>query len=93
MAVSEDATITSKGQVTIPKRIRDRLGLDAGTEVEFVLEDDGTIRVRPKEPPMDRLRAVKEKLTDRDVDIERMRRESKAEWESHYDGDTDEDAA
>ncbi|WP_311170172.1 AbrB/MazE/SpoVT family DNA-binding domain-containing protein [Halobellus ordinarius] len=87
MAVSEDATVTSKGQVTIPKRIRDRLGLDAGTEVEFILEEDETIRVRQKEPAMDRLRAVKEQLADRDVDIETMRRESKAEWESHYDGD------
>ena len=87
MAVSEDPTVTSKGQVTIPKRIRDRLGLDAGTEVEFILEADGTIRVRQKEPAMDRLRAVKEQLADRDIDIEKMRRESKAEWESQYDGD------
>ena len=47
MAISEDATVTSKGQVTIPKRIRDELGLSAGTAVEFVLEEDGTIRVRP----------------------------------------------
>ena len=37
MLITEDATITSKGQVTIPKRIRDRLGLDAGTEIEFIL--------------------------------------------------------
>lgn len=87
MAVSEDATVTSKGQVTIPKRIRDKLGLDAGTEVEFILEDDGTIRVRPKEPAMDRLRAVKEKLAKYDVDVEKMRRESKDEWSSHYDED------
>ena len=28
--------VTSKGQVTIPKEIRDRLGLLPGTEVEFV---------------------------------------------------------
>jgi AbrB family looped-hinge helix DNA binding protein len=53
MSVSEEATVTSKGQVTIPKRIRDALDIDAGTEVEFVLEDDGTISVRPKRPPMD----------------------------------------
>ena len=31
------ATITSKGQVTIPKRVRDQLGLKAGSKVEFVL--------------------------------------------------------
>ncbi len=37
--------ITSKGQVTIPKEIRDELGLLPGTEVEFV-PDVGGVRVR-----------------------------------------------
>jgi len=37
--------ITSKGQVTIPKEIRDGFGFLPGTEVEFV-EDDGEIRIR-----------------------------------------------
>jgi AbrB family looped-hinge helix DNA binding protein len=37
--------ITSKGQVTIPKAIRDEFGLLPGTEVEFVPEA-GEIRVR-----------------------------------------------
>lgn len=37
--------ITSKGQVTIPKEIRDELGLLPGTEVEFV-PDEGEVRVR-----------------------------------------------
>lgn len=37
--------ITSKGQVTIPKELRDEFGLLPGTEVEFV-RDAGEIRVR-----------------------------------------------
>jgi AbrB family looped-hinge helix DNA binding protein len=37
--------VTSKGQVTIPKGIRDSLGLLPGTEVEFV-PDEGEVRVR-----------------------------------------------
>ena len=37
--------ITSKGQVTIPKAVRDRLGLRPGDEIDFV-EDDGVVRVR-----------------------------------------------
>lgn len=32
-------TVTSKGQVTIPKAVRDRLGLRAGDKVEFIEED------------------------------------------------------
>jgi AbrB family looped-hinge helix DNA binding protein len=39
------AKVTSKGQITIPKAVRDRLGLDPGDEVEFI-EDDGAFRIR-----------------------------------------------
>ena len=38
--------ITSKGQVTIPKEVRDSFGLLPGTEVEFVPAGDGEVRVR-----------------------------------------------
>ena len=37
--------ITSKGQVTIPKELRDELGFLPGTEVEFS-EDGSEIRIR-----------------------------------------------
>ena len=36
-------TITSKGQVTVPKPIRDALGLGAGSRVEFVVNAAGQI--------------------------------------------------
>lgn len=35
--------ITSKGQVTVPKPIRDRLGIQPGDEVSFELAPDGRI--------------------------------------------------
>ena len=41
------ATITSKGQVTVPKAIRDRLHLRPGDKVDFLLDDDGELRVAP----------------------------------------------
>lgn len=34
-------TVTSKGQVTIPKPVRDRLGIGPGSTVEFQLMEDG----------------------------------------------------
>ena len=41
------ATITSKGQVTLPTPIRDRLQLEPGDKIEFLLDDDGRLRVEP----------------------------------------------
>jgi antitoxin PrlF len=40
------STISSKGQITVPQEIRNRLGLAAGDRVEFVVEDDRTV-IRP----------------------------------------------
>jgi AbrB family looped-hinge helix DNA binding protein len=85
MATTEDATITSKGQVTIPKEIRERLDLDEGTKVEFVLDEDGSVTVRPKEPAMERLRDVRRTLSKHEVDVDELRRESKRAWRSHTD--------
>ena len=41
--------MTSKGQVTIPKKIRDYLGLQPGAEVDFTITNDGQIALRNKE--------------------------------------------
>lgn len=40
------ATVTSKGQITIPKDIRDRLKLHPGDSVDFVVEQDGRVLIR-----------------------------------------------
>lgn len=39
------AKLTSKGQITIPKAVRDRLGVDAGDHLEFRFLDDGSLQV------------------------------------------------
>jgi antitoxin PrlF len=41
--------MTSKGQVTIPKRIRDHLGLKPGSEVEFTIVGNGEIGLKTRE--------------------------------------------
>jgi AbrB family looped-hinge helix DNA binding protein len=38
--------VTRKGQVTIPKPVRDRLGISAGTKVDFELAEDGRAFLR-----------------------------------------------
>ncbi|MBI2865343.1 MAG: AbrB/MazE/SpoVT family DNA-binding domain-containing protein [Chloroflexi bacterium] len=42
-------TVTSKGQVTLPKAIRDALGIEPGSEVEFDL-DEGRVILRKRAP-------------------------------------------
>lgn len=37
------STMTSKGQVTIPKAFRDHLGLKPGSNVEFEIDDRGAV--------------------------------------------------
>lgn len=42
------ATMTSKGQVTLPKDIRDRLNLSAGDKIDFVVGDGKEVRLLPR---------------------------------------------
>ncbi len=40
------ATLTAKGRVTIPKHVRDAVGLKPGSRVEFAVNDDGQVVMR-----------------------------------------------
>ena len=44
--MKNSSTISSKGQVTVPQEIRNRLGLAAGDRVEFIVEGEHTV-IRP----------------------------------------------
>jgi len=46
--------VTSKGQTTVPKEVRDFLGLKEGAQMEWTIDDDGKATVRPRK----KLRAV-----------------------------------
>jgi AbrB family looped-hinge helix DNA binding protein len=59
-------TVTSKGQVTIPKAVRDRLSIKPGSVVDFELADDGRVVLvkagrkptAPRKGRFDRLRGI-----------------------------------
>ncbi len=68
--------ITTKGQVTIPKDVRERLGLRPGDEIEFV-EDTAGFRVQKRvlASPFKKYRGYLKELAGRDPDelVEQMR--------------------
>ena len=41
------ARLTGKGQVTIPKTIRDHLQIDTGSKIDFVIDENGEVKVIP----------------------------------------------
>ena len=46
--MSTETTLTSKGQTTIPKQIRDHLGMKTGDKMTFTLMPDGVVVMRVK---------------------------------------------
>lgn len=63
-------TVTSKGQVTLPKDIRDALGIGPGSEVEFQLEEGrAVLRRRVRKEALKRWEGyLKGKLPGKTVD-------------------------
>jgi antitoxin PrlF len=45
---SYEATLTSKGQITIPAELRARLNLKKGDKLEFYMDRSGGVLVRPR---------------------------------------------
>ena len=64
--------MTSKGQITLPKSVRDRLGMQAGDRVEFVETRDGFL-VLPLKGDLEDIRGIVPKPR-RPITIEEMNR-------------------
>jgi AbrB family looped-hinge helix DNA binding protein len=69
-----DATLTSKGQTTIPKEIRDSLGLKPGDRMTFTLMPDGTVVMRVKAKSVIKLAGFLHKKRRKPLPIERLSR-------------------
>lgn len=42
-----EATVTSKGQITLPKELRKRLGIQRGSRIRFSIPASGSVKVEP----------------------------------------------
>jgi antitoxin PrlF len=45
-----ESAITTKGQATIPKAVREHLGLKPGDRIKFFVHPDGSVVLLPKRP-------------------------------------------
>lgn len=66
-----ESAITVKGQATIPKPIRDHLGLQPGDRVKFFIHPDGSVVILPK-IPASALRGIVPKRKGRPVSLDEM---------------------
>jgi antitoxin PrlF len=65
-------TLTNKGQVTIPKAVRDSLGLHAGDKLEFVVTQNGEALFRPVTKRVDDVFGRLYRAGRKSVSIEKM---------------------
>ncbi|HEV8574756.1 MAG TPA: AbrB/MazE/SpoVT family DNA-binding domain-containing protein [Dehalococcoidia bacterium] len=64
--------MTTKGQVTIPKEVRDHLGVETGDRLSFVVQEDGTVVVKPITRHVRELGGLLERSGQRSVSIDEM---------------------
>jgi antitoxin PrlF len=52
------ASVTSKGQITIPLKIREDLGIETGTQIAFLKNEHGDYVIKPKTGSILNLRGI-----------------------------------
>lgn len=72
--MSTESTLTSKGQTTIPKDIRDRLRMKAGDRMTFTMMPDGTVLLRVKNKSVMSLAGSLRKKGQKAVPVEQLSR-------------------
>jgi AbrB family looped-hinge helix DNA binding protein len=65
-------TVTDKGQLTVPKAIRDQFGIEPGSKLDFDLLPDGTLRVRVLRQGSGQLYGLLHKPGEKAKSIEQM---------------------
>jgi len=66
------ATVTSKGQVTLPKKVREALRIGPGDRIDFVLDGEGGARVRPGRFDVGDLKGILHRPGRRPVSLAKM---------------------
>ncbi|MFN7220235.1 MAG: AbrB/MazE/SpoVT family DNA-binding domain-containing protein [Burkholderiales bacterium] len=72
--MTTDATLTSKGQTTIPKEIRASLGMKAGDRMTFTLMPDATVIMRVKRKSISEVAGSLHKKGRKPIPVEQLSR-------------------
>ena len=66
------AVVTSKGQITIPKQIREQLRLHTGHRVEFCVDPEGQVILKPRKKDIRSLKGIVRSRRRRPVSVGEM---------------------
>ncbi len=66
------STVTSKGQITIPKEVRDEMGLKPGDRVDFVKDRNGRFALKPINSNFRSLRGMIKSPLGRPITLKEM---------------------
>jgi AbrB family looped-hinge helix DNA binding protein len=66
------ATLTSKGQITVPKAVRDFLHLRNGDRIDFRVSEDGKVELVPLQKSIDSAFGILKDKIDKKLSVEDM---------------------
>ena len=78
------ATLTTKGQVTIPKKVRDSLKLRTGDKIEIVVTDKMEAVIKPISKKVDDIYCKLQKSEQKSVSLEQMDSVIKSRLKNRY---------
>ncbi|QCC50760.1 AbrB/MazE/SpoVT family DNA-binding domain-containing protein [Halapricum salinum] len=79
--MSYEATVTSKGQLTIPKEVREQLDIEPGEKVLFRFDEEGGVRlVGVPAEPMDRLDAAQQRAASLELNAQELIEREREQW-------------
>lgn len=68
------STITSKGQITIPKEIREHLHVQAGDKIDFILDESGKVVFEPATLDVAELKGILQRKKMKPVSVQEMKK-------------------
>ena len=78
------ATLTTKGQVTIPKEVRESLHLHSGDKIEFFVKESGEAVIRPLNKKVDDVFCMLKNSNQKTASVEEMNQAIKNRLKDKY---------